>query len=197
MTTSTSCCISNFGCILVAKRDFICCGTLVSCGNNSTHLVKLSAKTLKNVMLVDLENRLALVEDSVHDNAQWVHVRGGVAADGQDVFRRQVLWVGEAEWRLIGLPLFARVLGLQRTREHNQVMEDEKTYPLTTCPVSGTNLSLWGVGGWDAKVKAHDLPRSALVEDDVFWTQVSVDHFHSAVQERQTLRDLDGKSKNK
>lgn len=58
--------------------------------------------------------------------------------------------------------------------------------------MSGTNLSIWGVGGWDAKVKAHDLPRSTLVEDDVFWTQVAVNHFHSAVEERQTLRDLDG-----
>lgn len=77
-------------------------------------------------MLVDLENRLALVEDGMHDNAQRVHVRGGVAADRQDVFRRQVLWVGEAEWRLIGLPLFARVLGLQRTREHIQMTQDEK-----------------------------------------------------------------------
>lgn len=64
---------------------------------------------------------------------------------------------------------------------------------LTACLASGTNLSIWGVGGWDAKVKAHDLPRSALVEDDVFWTQVAMDHFHSTVQKRQTFRDLDGK----
>lgn len=124
------------------NRKYICCGTPVACSNKSTHLVKLPAETLKNVMLVDLENRLALVEDSVHDHAQRVHVRGGVAADRQDVFRGQVLWVGEAERRLIGLPLFACVLGLQRTREHVQTTQDETSPPLTACPASGTNLSI-------------------------------------------------------
>lgn len=114
----------------------------MACSNKSTHLVKLPAETLKNVMLVDLENRLALVEDSVHDHTQRIHIRGGVAADGQDVFRGQVLWVGEAERRLIGLPLFARVLGLQRTREHVQTTQDETSPPLIACPASGTNLSI-------------------------------------------------------
>lgn len=40
----------------------------------SAHLVKLPAEAFKNVMLVDLENRLALVEDRVHDHAQRVHI---------------------------------------------------------------------------------------------------------------------------
>lgn len=64
-------------------------------------------------MLVDLENRLALVEDGMHDHAQRVHVGGGVAADGQDVLGGQVLGVGEAERREVGLPLFTCVLGLK------------------------------------------------------------------------------------
>lgn len=34
-----------------------------------THLVQLPAKALKNVVLVDLENGLALVEDGVHNHA--------------------------------------------------------------------------------------------------------------------------------
>lgn len=101
--------------------------------NNFSHLVKLPAKTFKNVMLVDWENRLALVEDSVHDNTQRVHVRGRVAADGQDVFWRQVLRVGEAEWRLIGLPFFASVLWLRRTREHVQMAQDEKSFNSVSC----------------------------------------------------------------
>lgn len=63
-------------------------------------------------MLVDLENRLSLVEDGVHDHAQRVHVGGRVAADGQNVLRGQVLGVREAERREVGLPLFTRVLGL-------------------------------------------------------------------------------------
>lgn len=98
-------------------------------------------------MLVDLENRLALVEDSVHDNAQRVHVRGRVAADRQDVFRCQVLRVREAEWRLIGLPFLASVLGLKRTRELVQKTQDEEACLLTACPASGTNLCIRGIGG--------------------------------------------------
>lgn len=88
-----------------------------------THLVQLPAKALKNVMLVDLENRLALIEDGMHDHAQWVHVRGRVTADGQDVFRGQVLGVGEAERREVGLPLFTRVLRLKRTSEHENTKD--------------------------------------------------------------------------
>lgn len=53
-----------------------------------------------------------------------------------------------------------------------------------------THLGIRGVDGGDAEVEAHDLPRSALVEDDVLWTQVAVDHFHPTVEEGQTLRDL-------
>ena len=75
-----------------------------------THLVQLPAETLKNVMLVDLEYRLALVEHSMHDDAKGVHVRDGVAADGQDVLRGQVLGVGEAQRRKVGFPLFTCVL---------------------------------------------------------------------------------------
>lgn len=93
----------------------------LSCSNiwhTSTHLVQLPAKTLKNVMLVDLENGLALVKDGMHDHAQGIHVRGRVTADGQDVFRRQVLGVGEAERREVGVPLFTRVLKLKMTRGH-------------------------------------------------------------------------------
>lgn len=78
----------------------------------------MPAKALKNVMLVDFENRLALVKDGMHDHAQGIHVRGRVTADGQDVFRRQVLRVGEAEWREVGLPLFTCVLRLKKTRGH-------------------------------------------------------------------------------
>lgn len=37
--------------------------------HSSTHLVQLPAKALKNVVLVDLENGLALVEDGVHNHA--------------------------------------------------------------------------------------------------------------------------------
>lgn len=86
--------------------------------HTSTHLVQLPAEALKYVMLVDFENRLALIEDGMHDHAQRVHVRGGVTADGQDVLRGQVLRVGEAEWREVGLPLFTCVLKLKRMREH-------------------------------------------------------------------------------
>ena len=46
---------------------------MIFCANiwhTLTHLVQLPAKALKNVMLVDLENRLALIEDSMHDHAQ-------------------------------------------------------------------------------------------------------------------------------
>lgn len=64
-------------------------------------------------MLVDLENRLALVEDGMHDHAQRVHVGGRVTADGQDVLRGQVFRVGQAEWREVGLPLFTCVLRLK------------------------------------------------------------------------------------
>lgn len=67
-------------------------------------------------MFVDLENWFALVEDGVHDHAERVHVRGRVAADGQDVLGGQVLRVGEAEGRQVGIPLFTRVLGLRSAR---------------------------------------------------------------------------------
>lgn len=46
-----------------------------------TYLVQLPAETLKNVMLVDLENRLPLIEDSMHDHAQRIHVRGSITAN--------------------------------------------------------------------------------------------------------------------
>lgn len=45
-------------------------------------------------MLVDLENRLPLIEDSMHDHAQRIHVRGSVTANRQYVLGSQVLWVG-------------------------------------------------------------------------------------------------------
>lgn len=81
-----------------------------------TCLVQLPAEALKNVVFVDLENWFSLVEDSMHDHAKRVHVRGRVAADGQDVLRGQVLGVGEAERGHVGIPLFTRVLGLRSTR---------------------------------------------------------------------------------
>lgn len=81
-----------------------------------THLVQLPAEAFKDVVFVDLENWFALVEDGVHDHAERVHVRGRVAADGQDVLGGQVLRVGEAEGRQVGIPLFTRVLGLRRAR---------------------------------------------------------------------------------
>lgn len=55
---------------------------------------------------------------------------------------------------------------------------------------SPSHLSIWRVCGRDAEVKAHNLPGATLVEDNVFWTQVPVDHFHTTVEERQALRDL-------
>lgn len=67
-------------------------------------------------MLVDLENWFALVEDSMHDHAKRVHVRGRVTADRQDVLRGQVLGVGEAERWQVGIPLLTRVLRLRSTR---------------------------------------------------------------------------------
>lgn len=67
-------------------------------------------------MLVDLEHRLPLIEDSMHDHAQRVHVRGRVTANRQYILRGQVLWVGEAEWRKVGLPLFTCVLGLKEMK---------------------------------------------------------------------------------
>lgn len=53
-----------------------------------------------------------------------------------------------------------------------------------------THLGIGGVGGGYAEVKTHDLPGSALVEDDVLWTQVAMDHFHPIVEKGQTLRHL-------
>lgn len=76
-------------------------------------LVQLSAEALKNVVFVDLENRLPLVEDGVNDHAQRVHVGGGVTADRQDVLGRQVLGVGEAEGGQVGLPLFTGIFRLK------------------------------------------------------------------------------------
>lgn len=84
----------------------------------STHLVKLPAETLKYVVLVDLENRLALIEDGVHDHTQWVHVRGRVAADREYVLGGQVLRVGQAQRRKVGLPLFTCILRLRRKLEY-------------------------------------------------------------------------------
>lgn len=81
-----------------------------------THLVQLPAEAFKDVVFVDLENWFALVEDGVHDHAERVHVRGRVTADGQDVLGGQVLRVGEAEGRQVGIPLFTRVLGLRSAR---------------------------------------------------------------------------------
>lgn len=161
--------------------------------HTSTHLIQLPAEALKNVVLVDLENRLALVEDGMHDHAQRVHVGGGVTADGQDVFRSQVLRVGEAERRKVGLPFFTRVLGLKRVRTYKDVTILHSIILLQRFKGSHpAHLSFRGVCGGDAEVKAHDLPGSTLVEDDVLWTQVAVDHFHPAVEKGQTLRDLKG-----
>lgn len=67
-------------------------------------------------MFVDLENWFALVKDGMHDHAKRVHVRGRVTADGQDVLRGQVLGVGEAERRQVGIPLFTRILRLRSMR---------------------------------------------------------------------------------
>lgn len=58
-----------------------------------------------------------------------------------------------------------------------------------------TYLCVRGVGGGDAEVKAHDLPGAAFVDDDVLRTQVAVDHFNSAVQKGQALRDLHRENK--
>lgn len=79
----------------------------------STHLVQLPAEALKNVMLVYLEDGLALIKNGVHDDPQRVHVRGGVTTNRKYVLRSQILWVREAEWRKVGFPLFARVLWLK------------------------------------------------------------------------------------
>lgn len=67
-------------------------------------------------MFVDLENRFALVKDGMHDHAKRVHVRGRVTTDGQDVLRGEVLRIGEAERRQVGIPLFTRVLRLRSMR---------------------------------------------------------------------------------
>lgn len=94
-------------------------------------------------MLVDLENRLALIEDGMHDHAQRVHIRGGVAADGQDVLRGQVFRVGEAERRKVGLPLFTCVLRLERTRAHENIkMHLEDSKPCLTGCTEGTKSLL-------------------------------------------------------
>lgn len=106
-------CSSKYSCYNISSQS--------SCSHTSTHLVQLPAEALKYVMLVDLENRLALIEDSVHDHAQRVHVGGRVTADGQDVLRGQVLWVSEAERRKVGLPLFTCVLELKRMREDGNI----------------------------------------------------------------------------
>ena len=82
----------------------------------------MPAEALEYVVLVDLENRLALVEDGMHDHAQRVHVGGGVTADGQDVLGGQVLRVREGEWGEVGLPLFTCVLRLRKMREHEEIM---------------------------------------------------------------------------
>lgn len=155
-----------------------------------THLVQLPAEALKDVVFVDLENWFALIEDSVHDHAKGVHVRSRVAADRQNVLGGQVLGVGEAEGRQVGIPLFTRVL---RLRSRRGQCNADVTTQLEVNLGKGfppTHLGVWRVGGRDAEVKAHDLPGAALVEDDVFWTQVSMDHFNAAVEEGQTLRDL-------
>lgn len=55
---------------------------------------------------------------------------------------------------------------------------------------TSTHFSIRGVCGGDAEVKAHDLPGSAFVNNDVLWTQVSMDHLHTTVKKGQTLRDL-------
>lgn len=48
-------------------------------------------------------------------------------------------------------------------------------------------LSIRGVDRGDAEVEPHDLPRAALVEDDVVQAQVAVHHLHPAVEEGQAL----------
>lgn len=77
-----------------------------------SHLVQLPAETLENILLIDLEHRLSLIEDCVHDHAQRVHVRDGVTADGQDVLRSHVFRIRQAEGGQIGVPLFTYVFGL-------------------------------------------------------------------------------------
>lgn len=155
---------------------------------SQTCLVQLSAKALKNVMFVDFENWFAFVKDGMHDHAKRVHVRGRVTADGQDVLRGQVLRVGEAEGRQVGIPLFTCVLRLRSTR--GQWNTHSWRFIWSSKTASPTHLSIWRVCGWDAEVKAHNLPGAALVEDNVFGTQVPMDHFHATVEERQALRDL-------
>lgn len=53
-----------------------------------------------------------------------------------------------------------------------------------------SDLYIRWVAGGDAKIKAHDFPSSALIQDDVFWTQVTMHHLHPIVQEGQALRYL-------
>lgn len=45
-------------------------------------------------------------------------------------------------------------------------------------------LGIRGVCRGDAEVKAHDLPRSTFVKDDVLCTQVAMDHFYPTVEKR-------------
>lgn len=91
----------------------------------------MPAETLKNIVLVDLDYRLAFVENGVHYDSERVHVGGRVTADGQDVFRGQVLRVGEAERRKVGLPLFTCVLQLnsRENRDGNVNVEENKKMP--------------------------------------------------------------------
>lgn len=79
-------------------------------------------------MLVDLENRLAVIEDGMHDHAQRVHVRGRVAADGEYVLRGQVLRVRETKRREVGLPLFTCVLGLNEKTKHSILTYSNNTF---------------------------------------------------------------------
>ena len=81
--------------------------------------------------------------------------------------------------------------GQENRRMKILILEGSKVLACQNYTPFSTHLSVWGVGGRDAEVEAHDLPGSALVEDDVLQTQVPVDHFHATVEEGQTLGDLE------
>lgn len=80
--------------------------------------------------------------------------------------------------------------GREDTRMWEQLDISYQPEPLAGRDRRNKYLGIWGVCGGDAEVEAHDLPCSTLVEDDVLWTQVAMNHLHPTVEERQTLRDL-------
>ena len=56
---------------------------------------------------------------------------------------------------------------------------------------ASTHLSLRLVLRVAAKVEPHDLPVSLGGDDNVLWSEVSVHHPHTSVQEAQALCNLD------